>query len=138
MYHKVLFMTSQHQSLDTLQDIKRMMERSSRFISLSGWSGVSAGCCALVGAWLANNRLHELFRAPVPRGWSNDVITPGLTHVAVLTDLILIGICTFVAAFISSFFLPGFVPGNRKHPCGIAQCSVSCGILYCHWQSVDW
>jgi len=31
------------QSLETLQDIKRMMERSSRFISLSGLSGVSAG-----------------------------------------------------------------------------------------------
>ncbi len=41
------------QSLETLQDIKRMMERSSRFISLSGLSGVSAGVCALIGAWIA-------------------------------------------------------------------------------------
>ena len=47
------FMSSQNTSLDTLQDIKQMMERSSRFISLSGLSGVAAGCCALVGAWLA-------------------------------------------------------------------------------------
>ena len=30
-----------------------MMERSSRFISLSGLSGISAGICALIGAWLA-------------------------------------------------------------------------------------
>ena len=30
------------------------MERSSRFISLSGLSGVSAGICALVGSWLAH------------------------------------------------------------------------------------
>ena len=29
------------------------MERSSRFISLSGWSGVAAGVCALVGAFFA-------------------------------------------------------------------------------------
>lgn len=42
------------QSLETLQDIKRMMERSSRFISLSGLSGVSAGICALIGAWIAH------------------------------------------------------------------------------------
>ncbi|WP_315818291.1 hypothetical protein [Paraflavitalea speifideaquila] len=42
-------MDSQHQPLETLQDIKRMMERSSRFISLSGWSGISAGICALLG-----------------------------------------------------------------------------------------
>ncbi len=41
------------QSLETLQDIKRMMERSSRFISLSGLSGLSAGICALIGAYIA-------------------------------------------------------------------------------------
>ena len=50
-------MTSQSsadQSLEALQDIKRMMERSSRFISLSGLSGVSAGICALIGAYIAH------------------------------------------------------------------------------------
>ena len=46
--------TEQSQSLETLQDIKRMMERSSRFISLSGLSGVSAGLCALIGAYIAH------------------------------------------------------------------------------------
>ncbi len=44
-------MSEQNQGLDTLKDIKQMMERSSRFISLSGLSGISAGLCALVGAW---------------------------------------------------------------------------------------
>lgn len=34
----------------TLQDIKNLMERSSRFISLSGLSGVAAGIWALLGA----------------------------------------------------------------------------------------
>ena len=44
----------QHQeSLDTLQAIRSLMERSSRFISLSGLSGVSAGICALIGATVA-------------------------------------------------------------------------------------
>lgn len=37
--------------LTTLQDIKQMMERSSRFISLSGLSGIGAGICALGGAF---------------------------------------------------------------------------------------
>ena len=50
MYFKVLFMNDQEHSLETLQDIKRMMERSSRFISLSGLSGISAGICAIAGA----------------------------------------------------------------------------------------
>ncbi len=46
-------MSDQQQSIDDLQHIKKMMERSSRFISLSGLSGISAGVCALIGAWLA-------------------------------------------------------------------------------------
>lgn len=47
------FMTTDQRPLETIQDIKKMMERSSRFISLSGWSGVAAGICALIGAALA-------------------------------------------------------------------------------------
>jgi hypothetical protein len=46
------FMNEQ-QSLDDLQHIKKMMERSSRFISLSGLSGIAAGTCALIGAAVA-------------------------------------------------------------------------------------
>jgi hypothetical protein len=61
--YKVLFMSRQNQ-LETLQeisDIKRIMERSSRFISLSGLSGIAAGLCALVGAYFANNILHDYY-----------------------------------------------------------------------------
>jgi hypothetical protein len=54
-------MTEQRQSLEALQDIKRMMERSSRFISLSGLSGVSAGIFALIGSWFAYNGYIGLF-----------------------------------------------------------------------------
>jgi hypothetical protein len=52
-------MPNQPQPLETLQDIKQMMERSSRFISLSGLSGVAAGCCALVGAWMAYDVINR-------------------------------------------------------------------------------
>jgi hypothetical protein len=47
-------MNSQDPSLETLQDIKNMMNQSSRFISLSGLSGIAAGITALVGAWFAH------------------------------------------------------------------------------------
>ena len=50
-----------NESLETLQDIKRMMERSSRFISLSGLSGVSAGICALVGAYVAHIWIDQYY-----------------------------------------------------------------------------
>jgi hypothetical protein len=46
-------MNSQNQTLETIQDIRNMMDRSSRFISLSGLSGIAAGVCALTGAWFA-------------------------------------------------------------------------------------
>ena len=51
------------QSLETLKDIKRMMERSSRFISLSGLSGVSAGIFALVGAYIARELIGRYYAA---------------------------------------------------------------------------
>lgn len=47
--------------LETLQDIKRIMERSSRFLSLSGLSGIAAGICALIGAWVAKDTLHQYY-----------------------------------------------------------------------------
>ncbi|MEN0004983.1 MAG: hypothetical protein AAF798_12590 [Bacteroidota bacterium] len=40
--------------LKTLQEIRQLMERSSRFISLSGLSGVTAGVIALIGASIAH------------------------------------------------------------------------------------
>lgn len=46
-------MKSEKEIAGTLSDIQKMMQRSSRFISLSGWSGVAAGVCALVGAAFA-------------------------------------------------------------------------------------
>ncbi len=49
-------MASSNEQLETLKEIKSLMERSSRFISLSGLSGISAGCFALIGAWFAYHR----------------------------------------------------------------------------------
>lgn len=54
-------MTDQKQSLEAVQDIKKMMERSSRFISLSGLSGVSAGVFALIGTWFAYDWIYEYY-----------------------------------------------------------------------------
>ncbi len=39
--------------IEDLKEIKDIMNRSSRFISLSGLSGISAGITALIGAYLA-------------------------------------------------------------------------------------
>jgi hypothetical protein len=43
-------MNQQQEQLETLHEIRNIMDRSSRFISLSGLSGISAGITALAGA----------------------------------------------------------------------------------------
>jgi hypothetical protein len=91
-------MDSQHPPLETLQDIKRIMERSSRFISLSGWSGISAGVCALVGAWFAHNRIDRYLHHRQRSGYYE-----GNDGVMLMYDLIQIAAITFTAAFISAF-----------------------------------
>lgn len=106
------FMTEQNQSLAALQDIKNMMERSSRFISLSGLSGISAGICALIGAWFANDVIHSS-SAPVPLTDVNltdysPIVPAKLRHSASLLDyaddsLLRIAIITFIAAFAFAF-----------------------------------
>ncbi len=52
------------QSTNTLQDIhdiRQIMERASRFISLSGLSGIASGVCALVASWFAYDWITEYY-----------------------------------------------------------------------------
>ena len=97
-------MTEQEQSLETLQDIKKIMEKSSRFISLSGLSGISAGICALAGAWLSYNYVV---------GNRDYIINPDVAGaqsiandytILLNTWLFWIAAGTFAAALISAFF----------------------------------
>jgi len=46
-------MDTSNKPLDDLREIRNLMERSTRFLSLSGLSGISAGCFALTGAAIA-------------------------------------------------------------------------------------
>ena len=58
------FMQTEHaSSLETLKDIRSIMERSARFVSLSGWSGVWAGGVALISAWIAQGRINDFVLA---------------------------------------------------------------------------
>lgn len=52
-------MESSKQHLSDIAEIKNMMERSSRFISLSGLSGIFAGIYALIGAGLVYGRMYS-------------------------------------------------------------------------------
>ncbi len=85
-------MKTNQQELETLQDIRKIMERSSRFISLSGWSGIAAGMCALIGAFFAHSVIV-----------SGDH-TPEYSMHSEVRTLLLIALLTFIAAFVSAFF----------------------------------
>jgi len=96
------FMEEQQKPVETLNSIRDMMERSSRFISLSGLSGVSAGICALAGAWLAYGYIHGDRDPRIRPDELYDVEGP---FSILLNDrLFWIAIGTFLAAFISAFF----------------------------------
>lgn len=62
---------------DELASIRNLMERSSKFISLSGLSGILAGAYALVGAWFAYYILY----------WNiPSELNPYLTHADTFVD----------------------------------------------------
>lgn len=52
-------MENSKQHLEALSGIKDLMEKSTKFISLSGLSGVIAGITALIGAFIANIRIEH-------------------------------------------------------------------------------
>jgi hypothetical protein len=63
---------NQSETLREISDIKRIMERSSRFISLSGLSGIAAGLCALAGAYFAHNILNSYYTGYNQDGYSDE------------------------------------------------------------------
>lgn len=94
-------MNEQAQSLEAIRDIRRMMSRSSRFLSLSGLSGIAAGIWALVGAGIARTML----------GSDISLLEYNLPHIRTLTDineiawrLLLLATAVFCCALGSAFF----------------------------------
>jgi hypothetical protein len=98
------FMSHQQQSLEDLQHIKKMMERSSRFISLSGLSGISAGLCALIGAWVAHPYVFGEKDYIIDSAGAVAQAMANSYTIILNTYLFWIAAATFIAAFVSAFF----------------------------------
>jgi hypothetical protein len=68
LHLKVLLIMNEKDPLQTLSDIKNLMERSSRFLSLSGFSGLFIGVYALAGAvaawWYLGNNSFQVSSYP--------------------------------------------------------------------------
>jgi hypothetical protein len=80
-----------------------MMERSSRFISLSGWEWDSSGICALVGAYYGHNALQKNYYSVSTSNQFEDNYFPFLLKQLVNDRLFHIALITFIAAFTSAF-----------------------------------
>lgn len=89
-------MYSNEKSLQELQQIKTMMERSSKFISLSGLSGIAAGVCGLTGFWIAFIKLREWNQQ-----WQEGI---RISKYEIISELIIIAVLTFMVSFITAFF----------------------------------
>ncbi|ASV29284.1 hypothetical protein [Maribacter cobaltidurans] len=88
--------------LEDIIEIKNIMNRSSRFISLSGLSGVLAGIYALIGAFFAHVRLEQSNISRVEGYSERDVF---LSNNELVRDLLLIAIAVIVLASFTGFLL---------------------------------
>jgi hypothetical protein len=88
-------MSNQEEQLSALNDIRKMMDRSSRFISLSGLSGVFAGITGLIGAFLAHLELNKYFAGSY--GYGNDA------DLDIEANLLKIGLGVLIVALIGGF-----------------------------------
>jgi hypothetical protein len=82
--------------LQDLKEIRNIMDRSSRFISLSGLSGVSAGIIALAGAAFA---YMYLYTSEDYSGYRMVVLSG-----EIITKLIALGLIMFALAIGSAFY----------------------------------
>jgi len=103
---KVLFMDSKNYHED-LSHIRSMMERSSRFISLSGLSGVFAGLAALLGAIY----VYFVFQREGINYFDGkrNVFTPQLVN-----ELVVIGLVILFVAVLSGYFFTAKKSKEKK------------------------
>lgn len=90
--------TQQDASLDALKDIRNIMERSARFLSLSGWSGVWAGAIALLGGAVAMVFFEDYYVDYNTRGGFD-----GSAYETLRNRLFVLGICVFLAALSGAY-----------------------------------
>lgn len=103
-------MSEQNQHLDALQDIRRMMQRSSKFLSLSGLSGIAAGIWALVGAYFAYGWIMEYYSNYRQSGYT------GQSFQKLKLSLMLLAGAVLAAALVSAFFFTWRRANKTKLP----------------------
>jgi magnesium-transporting ATPase (P-type) len=104
-------MNVENTHLDTLQDIRKMMQRSSRFISLSGLSGIAAGIWALIGSYFAYTWLNEYYN----EYYNNGGFTGSSFHELKL-NLFLLAVAVLTLSIVSAFYFTWRKAGKDNIP----------------------
>lgn len=88
---------------DDLQAIRDIMERSSRFLSLSGLSGIFAGACALAGAAIAWLFILDSGNIRYDEYWHSAGVTPSFSmrNYLILDALLVLAAALLGAAYFS-------------------------------------
>ena len=104
-------MTDKEEQLGHLSEIRNLMEKSSRFLSLSGLSGIFAGIYALVGAYLVYSDFGILSSGSSRVSYSEFIsIDSGSDSVVQkLQSLFIIGAVVLVLSLVTGYFFT-----NRK------------------------
>ncbi len=95
-------MYESREHLQTLTEIRSLMERSAKFLSLSGLSGVSAGVIALVGAAVVYGRLQtDWFRI---LSYNRLELYEDSAHAAIEQFLVTVALVVLVAALLAGSY----------------------------------
>lgn len=100
MQSKVLLMKAEKDYIQDITEIRSMMERSSKFLSLAGWAGIMAGLYALAGAWIAYKIFYFNPDEIIYDNLSTGTASSGVWKVIILALSILV--LTLVTAIILS------------------------------------
>lgn len=93
-------METEQKYIEDLSEIRLMMERSTKFLSLSGWSGIMAGIYALAGAYLVYhlfyiNAEEVIFETISRQEISGDVIR--LILLAIIMLILAVGTAVYLS-----------------------------------------
>lgn len=83
-----------------IAEIRSMMERSSKFLSLSGWAGIMAGIYALAGAWIVFSVYHFNPNKIIFGTTTSGGVFPYMTEV-IITAVVILVLAMGTAIFLS-------------------------------------
>lgn len=118
-------MTEQEEQLKAITEMRDLMNKSSRFISMSGWSGVSAGLFGLIASFLFYRSLGDMFFDFPLSGdvFANNRYGEGATVTTVLAAIVMVQTLAIIATvtLVSAVFSAWFFTWRRAKKLGLSM-----------------